>query len=125
MLRNLSSDERVNSAIVRARVNLASRALTFFFLVSQVHTAFNLLGLCTVCVCYLNYVMIADYFTPVFLASVLAVLLRGPRDAIAAIPIVEAIKTQELHQSRSMLDEEAVILNLRDVPRVSQQCNLV
>ncbi len=83
MLRSLSADERVNSAVV--------------------HTAFNLLGLATIFVVYLNYVMVADYLTPVFLAAVLAVLLRGLRDTLSSLPLIEAIKAAESqqHQQRA------------------------
>jgi predicted PurR-regulated permease PerM len=62
MMRSLANDERVNAALVQ--------------------TGFNLLGLGAVFVFYLNYVMVSDYLTPVILAAVLALLLRGPRDAM-------------------------------------------
>jgi hypothetical protein len=62
MLRSLGTDERVNAALVQ--------------------TGFNLLGLGAVFVFYLNYVMLSDYLTPVIMAAVLAVLLRGPRDSM-------------------------------------------
>lgn len=65
----------------------------------------HLLGVAALAVVYLNYLMLADYLVPAFLACVLAVLLRGTRDALHAVPLLERLKRLE-SRPVGMLGEE-------------------
>lgn len=62
---------------------------------AALNAAFNLVSAMAIFVVYMNYLMLSEYLPPLMLAALLAVLLRGPRDAIVGWGVMERLRMVE------------------------------